>query len=237
MKQAWTVDATRILTRSEVRTVLDDLARKGRRSVNQRQNRAIFRLSTCCGLRASEIAGLRLQDVVVNVLRPYLRVRATFAKGGKARRVALWWDGGTLADLSTWRAERTSQGAGPKDFLVCTQATGRAGRQLDRRSVRTRFRQACKVLGPDRLAYLTVHHGRHSFVSHALNGGRSLAEVRDAAGHSNVATTSIYTHIATEDDGTIGDLFKFDRPTVAKNGETREAATPENTVETGVSVP
>ena len=29
---------------------------------------------------------------------------------------------------------------------------------------------------------LTIHHGRHTFISHALAGGRTLAEVRDAAG-------------------------------------------------------
>ena len=46
-------------------------------------------------------------------------------------------------------------------------------------------------------------------MSHALQGGRSLAEVRDAAGHSNIATTSVYTHVASEDDGQVGDLFAF----------------------------
>jgi hypothetical protein len=29
---------------------------------------------------------------------------------------------------------------------------------------------------------LTIHHGRHTFVSRALAGGRSLADVRAAAG-------------------------------------------------------
>ena len=37
---------------------------------------------------------------------------------------------------------------------------------------------------------VTIHHGRHTFISHALAGGRTLAEVRDAAGHSNVSITS-----------------------------------------------
>ncbi len=40
--------------------------------------------------------------------------------------------------------------------------------------------------------------------------GLTLAEVRDAAGHSSIATTSIYTH-ALEDDGTVRNVFAFER--------------------------
>ena len=40
---------------------------------------------------------------------------------------------------------------------------------------------------------------------------RTLVEVRDAAGHSNIATTSIYLHIVTDDDGEVGGMFAFVR--------------------------
>ena len=53
---------------------------------------------------------------------------------------------------------------------------------------------------------LTIHHGRHTFISHALAGDRTLAEVRDAAGHANVSITSAYLHVAVDDDE-VGDLF------------------------------
>jgi integrase len=66
------------------------------------------------------------------------------------------------------------------------------------------------VLGAARSQSLTIHHGRHTFVSHALAGGRSLAEVQAAAGHSNVAVTSAYLHIVVNDDEPVGNLFKFD---------------------------
>ena len=132
--------------------------------------------------------------------------------GQTAPRVPLWWNQGTLADLAAWKAERQAQGAGPSDFFACGQAKGHQGKQLDRRNARARFISSCRVLGPDRRAEITIHHGRHSFCSHALAGGRTLAEVRDAAGHANVATTSIYTHVAVEDDDGPGDLFDFDSP-------------------------
>ncbi len=43
----------------------------------------------------------------------------------------------------------------------------------------------CRILGTERQREITIHTGRHSFVSHALAGpnARSLAEVRDAVGH------------------------------------------------------
>ena len=56
---------------------------------------------------------------------------------------------------------------------------GREALVFSRHTLRTRFRTACRVLGQERLKHLTIHHGRHTFISHALAGGRTLAEVRD----------------------------------------------------------
>src|SRR4030067_864719 len=88
----WNLDATKILTRSEMAIVLADLKRKGGRSPNARVNLVIFRLACCCGLRVSEIAGLRLDDVCLAGQRPHLRIRGDTSKGGRFRRVPLWWD-------------------------------------------------------------------------------------------------------------------------------------------------
>ena len=67
------------------------------------------------------------------------------------------------------------------------------------------------MLSKERLATLTIHHGRHTFISHALAGGPSLAEVRNAAGHANVAITSGYLHVAVDEDAAVGDLFACSR--------------------------
>lgn len=82
-----------------------------------------------------------------------------------------------------------------------------ARQPLQRHALRRRFLTVCKVPGRERLRTLTIHHGRYTFVSHALAGGRTLAEVRDAAGHSSVLLTSIYPHVAVEDEGEVGRLF------------------------------
>ncbi len=84
-----------------------------------------------------------------------------------------------------------------------------AGTSLSQLTLRKRFRTACKVLGHERLTSLTIHHGRHTFISHALAGGKTLAEVRDAAGHANVSITSAYLHVAVDEEYTPGNLFRF----------------------------
>ncbi|MBW3600903.1 MAG: hypothetical protein KY475_27005 [Planctomycetes bacterium] len=57
------------------------------------------------------------------------------------------------------------------------------GRKLSRQDLRYRFRTACRVLVAERVREPAIHYGRHMFVSRALAGGRTLAEVREAAGN------------------------------------------------------
>jgi integrase/recombinase XerD len=205
----WNLDQMKILTRRELAAVLADAKRLSARSANSRRNLVIVRLACCCGLRVSEIAGLTLTDVVVDGQRPHLRLPKAITKGKKARVVPLWWDADTLTDLAAWKAERIEQGARPADPFVCSVQAHLRGRPLQRAAIRRRFLSACKVLGSSRSRALTIHHGRHTFISHALAGGRSLAEVRAAAGHSNVSVTSAYLHIVVDDDEPIGHLFRF----------------------------
>lgn len=201
-------DPTKILTRKELTAVLSELRRKAPRSKNTRMNLVLFRLATCCGLRASEIAQLQIADVRVELTRPHLRIRNGASKGGKPRMIPLWWDRTTLEDLAAWKADRLAAGAEFDEPFLASLRPGRDPIPFSRHTLRKRFRTACKVLGPERLESLTIHHGRHTFISHALAGGRTLAEVRDAAGHANVSITSTYLHVAVDDD-LIGELFEY----------------------------
>ena len=119
----------------------------------------------------------------------------------------LWWDAGTLADLAAWKEERLRSAADPDEPFLVSLRPGREPVPFSRHTLRKRFRTACKPLGVERLESLTIHHGRHTFISHALARGRTLAEVRDAAGHANVSITSTYLHVAVDDE-TVGDLFR-----------------------------
>jgi integrase len=185
------LDRTRILSRSEIAGVIADLKRR-RRSVNTRQNLIVFRLSACCGLRVSEISDLRISDVATGDLPPHIQISQTVAKRSRPRAVPLWWDPGTLADIEAWKGERIAAGAGPMDTLVCSQHRDARGKKLSARNLQYRWTVAIKVLGKERVKHLSIHKGRHSFCSHALAAGHTLAEVRAAAGHAKIATTTVY---------------------------------------------
>lgn len=168
----WTPDPLKILTRRESAAVLADLKKRGERSAPARFNLTLVRLACCCGLRVSELAALRLADVVVDQTRPRIVVRAEIAKGGKARYVPLWWDAGTLCDLKEWKQARKEAGAREGDLFLVSRSQSVP---QSRHTLRRRFRTACKALGLVRIESLTIHHGRHTFISHALAGGRTLA--------------------------------------------------------------
>jgi integrase len=139
----WQIDASVILTKREMAAVLADLRRKAVRSRSTHMNLVIFRLACCCGLRVSEIAGLRLSDVRVGIDRPHLVIRHTIAKGGRGRKVPLWWDKGTLDDVTAWVAKRRAQGANSGDPLICSLQVRRHGQPLGRHILRKKFRSAC----------------------------------------------------------------------------------------------
>jgi integrase len=141
------------------------------------------------------------------VSRPHLRICRGAAKGGKSRTVPLWWDAGTLADVAAWTEQRVKSGALQTHPFLTSPRPGREHLAFSRHTLRKRFRTACKVLGAARLKSLSIHHGRHTFISHVLAGGRTLAEVRDAAGHANATVTSGYLHACAEDDESVGRLF------------------------------
>jgi integrase len=204
----WNIDASQILSRQELAAVLRDLKRRAARLPNVQMNLAIFRLACCCGLRASEIGGLKLGDVRVDISRPHLLVRAEHAKLNRPRRVPLWWDAGTLADLTAWCEYRRNQGARRDDPFICSLQAATLGAPLNRHVLRRRFHTACRILGWDRLRTLTIHHGRHTFISHALAGERTLAEVKAAAGHASLLTTSVYLHVLVDEREEVGALFE-----------------------------
>ena len=205
------MDPAKVLDMDEIVTVLTDLRSRKRLYPSTFQNLILFELSTCCGLRCKEIAGLDLGDLKVDSTHPLLVVRKDNTKGqdGKrrARKVPLDLDQAVLADIREWVEFCRSEGRGPSDpVLCCRQLTVQRGRRLHVRTVFDRWKTAVAVLGQARVDQLSTHSGRHSFGTYALHAGYSLAEVRDWLGHSSISTTNTYTHAKRTDIGK--DLFR-----------------------------
>jgi integrase/recombinase XerD len=182
----WKPDESKILTSEEVRQVLDDLAVRCVGSHNARVDRVIFCLAAGSGLRATEICRITMGDVKVGE-RCTIRIRKGVGKGGRPRVVQVL-DRTTAAVLGEWKRDR--QAADDQPFIV-----SRTGRAFGRFQVRKRFQTACRSLG----RHVTTHSGRHSYVSHSLASGVSLAGVQASAGHSNASVTGLYIHVAREE--------------------------------------
>lgn len=197
----------RILSLDELSLVLQAWKRRARSSDNAAVALTLFRLSACCGLRVRELTGLTLDHVRVDGLRPHLSIPATLGKGRKARKVPLWWDADTLADLEAWKAKRLADGAKVGDPFLCRTRAGVRGGWMSRRTAQKRWDTIIrKALGSERADDLSIHCGRHTFCSLSLQSGRTLTEVRDAAGHQSIGTTNVYLHCG-QDDGTVGNAF------------------------------
>lgn len=150
------------------------------------RNRALLELLYASGLRASEIAGLRLDgiDFKAGVLR-------VIGKRGKERVVPF--------GKSAWKAlNRYLEQSRPR-----LDASGRAvacflsyrGRPLTRARVWMIVKEAAARAGIDKNIY--PHMLRHSFATHLLNNGADLRVIQEMLGHSSIATTQIYTHTDT----------------------------------------
>jgi len=193
------MDPSKILLRDEVARVVADL--RGRTSRNARQNLILFRLACGCGLRCAEICGLEVRDFCVGGKYPHIRIRSEIAKRKKARRVPLWWDTGTRIDLLNWINGRRGR-------VLTQQRIISRGRPLHEHLAARRWKTAIGCLGPERVAQLSIHCGRYSFCTHSIMAGRTLMEVRDAAGHESIATTNVYLFTAETLNSSAKDLYQ-----------------------------
>lgn len=147
------------------------------------RDRAILELFYACGLRVSELCGLALDDVRLDM--GYLRA---FGKGRKERIVPV---GRTAIEsvreyLESLRPRLDRRGSRML-FL------SRTGRPLERTNVwRLVVKYARRMGLPGKVSPHTL---RHSFATHLLQGGADLRIVQELLGHADVSTTQIYTHV------------------------------------------
>ena len=151
---------------------------------------ALVELAYASGLRVSELLALRVEAVRRDPA--YLIVRG---KGGKERLAPL--NASAREAVKTWLTARDAARPekGP-DSPWLFPSTGASGRLTPRRFAQLLDQAAIDAgIDPSRVS---PHVLRHAFATHLLEGGADLRVVQTLLGHADIATTQIYTHVATD---------------------------------------
>jgi len=147
---------------------------------------AVLETIYSCGLRVSELCGLRAEDI--DWSEQLVRVRG---KGRKERLVPVGKPA-LRAIQNYWRSLRQPPSGTSPAFLVDTKRAAR----LQPVQLSRRLKQYLVIAGLD--PELTPHKLRHSYATHLLDAGADLRSVQELLGHAHLITTQVYTHVTTE---------------------------------------
>jgi integrase/recombinase XerD len=149
----------------------------------------MIELTYASGLRVSELLGLSLSAVTRDPA--YLMVRG---KGGKERLAPL--NDAARGAIKAYLAARPAhlpKGAQESPWLFPSRGGG--GGRLTPRRFGQLLDETARAAGVDP-AKVSPHVLRHAFATHLLEGGADLRVVQMLLGHTDIATTQIYTHVA-----------------------------------------
>lgn len=149
------------------------------------RDRALLELLYGSGLRISELLSLRLPDLMLD--EGWVRV---FGKGFKERIVpfgdeAQTWLRSYIKNVRPLLAEHIMA----EDVIFLNMR----GTPLSRMGVWKIIQKHTLAAGIEKA--VSPHVFRHSFATHLLEGGADLRAVQEMLGHSDIATTQIYTHL------------------------------------------
>ncbi|MEE9161512.1 MAG: site-specific tyrosine recombinase XerD [Candidatus Neomarinimicrobiota bacterium] len=149
------------------------------------RDKSLLSLTYACGLRVSELIGLRL----THLLREAEMVRV-LGKGSKERVVPI---GQRAADdletyVYTVRPQLARKGRNSGEIYLNAR-----GNPLSRMGVWNILSRWAKTAGITKA--LSPHTLRHSFATHLLEGGADLRAIQEMLGHADISTTQVYTHL------------------------------------------
>lgn len=151
---------------------------------------ALVEIAYASGLRVSELLGLKVEAVRRDPA--YLIVRG---KGGKERLAPL--NTAAREAVKAWLVARDAKRKPEApDSPWLFPSSGRTGHLTPRRFAQL-LDEAAITAGIDP-ARVSPHVLRHAFATHLLEGGADLRVVQTLLGHVDIATTQIYTHVATD---------------------------------------
>ncbi|WP_282161117.1 site-specific tyrosine recombinase XerD [Ulvibacterium marinum] len=149
------------------------------------RNRAMLETLYGCGLRVSELIGLKISDLFFE--EGFIKVTG---KGDKQRFVPV----GTIniKYIDIYRNEiRIHQKIqkGHEDILFLN----RRGKKLTRAMIFTIIKRLAEKIGLQKS--ISPHTFRHSFATHLLENGADLRAIQQMLGHESITTTEVYMHV------------------------------------------
>ncbi len=183
-----------VLTKDEATTLLDaDPAQ----TWIQARNQAMLETLYSSGARVSELVGLNWDDM--DLEGQFIRLRG---KGKKERRVPI----GTVAIEAILDYQRQLPSLGKSQWKnISNSLPPRSGAQplfLNARGGRLTTRSIERMIKQQTVnrfsKSVTPHTLRHSFATHLLDEGADLRAIQELLGHTSLATTQKYTHVATD---------------------------------------
>lgn len=153
---------------------------------------ALFELVYSCGLRISEACNLLIENL-------HMKERIILVRGkGDKERIVPFGDA-AAEKLMVYLSDVRPVLVGSKQIKEIF--VNYKGEPITRKGVWKKFQELEKLSG----VQAKVHTLRHSFATHLLQGGADLRSVQELLGHSDLATTQIYTHV---DDGQLKDAHE-----------------------------
>lgn len=149
------------------------------------RNKAMLETLYSCGLRVSELVGLKLTNLFFE--QGFIKVEG---KAEKERLVPV--SGRAVNEINHYLNNYRKTLKVNKDsenilFL------NRRGRKLSRVMIFTIIKNLAEKMGLNKK--ISPHTFRHSFATHLINGGADLRAVQEMLGHESILTTEIYTHL------------------------------------------
>ena len=155
------------------------------------RDRAMLELMYASGLRVSELVGLQRLHLSLN--ESVLRV---LGKGRKERLVPFGQEAALWLERYLQQARPALLDGRQSGALFVTSAGPKPGTAMSRMMFWNLVKHYAVQAGIT--APLSPHTLRHAFATHLLNHGADLRAVQLLLGHADIATTTIYTHVARE---------------------------------------
>lgn len=170
------------------------------------RDKAMLELLYACGLRISELLNMRLPSIFLD--EGFVRI---FGKGNKERIIPIGetakkW---LIKYINSSRIELQKKNPLKAENFIFLNTRGTP---LSRMGVWKIIQKYVALAGIQKK--VSPHTFRHSFATHLLEGGADLRAVQEMLGHSDIATTQIYTHL---DNDYLKEIHKTFHPREKEN--------------------